>query len=113
VYLKDKHDNFAKYSEKDAATSVAQLVTSLKGQEEKAILASLKTITQLSPIRRVSPARETSLSSLSKLRDITDKVLKHKRSPSNSSSKSSIDLTLILERKQEHARFSKLTKKQQ
>lgn len=111
VYIKDKHDNFAKYSEKDAASSVSQLVTSLKGQEEKAILTSLKTITQLSPIRRVSPARETSLSSLSKLRDITDKVLKHKRSPSNSSNKSSIDLTLISERKQEHARFSKLTKK--
>lgn len=112
AYLKDKHDNAANFSEKEAVLEVTDLVKTYKKVENKALMQSLNSISKLSPIRKVSPARESSLSSLSKLREITDKVVKPKsrRTPSASSkgSKSSMDLTEVEERKLEHLQYLKL-----
>ena len=112
IYLKEKHNNETVYLEKDIISNIPALVKNFKEIESKALSKSLSSIASLSPIRKLSPARESSLSSLAKIRDITDKVIKpkHKRTPSNSS-KGSIDLSEIEERKKEHQRYLKIHQK--
>jgi hypothetical protein len=111
MYLKDKNDAEADYLEKNTISSIPEILKNYQDLESKDLYKSLGSIKSLSTIRKVSPARESSLSSLSKLRDITDKVIrpKHNRTPSRSS-KGSIDLTEIEERKIEYERYKKQQK---
>lgn len=109
--LKDSHDNQADFFEKEVKGKVSEIIKNCKGAEIKAISKSFESLSQISPIRKVSPARESSLASLSKLREITDKVIrpKHTRTPSNSS-KGSVDLSEVESRKQQHKKYLKLGK---
>ena len=112
AYLKEKYDNEAVFFEKEKVSEIPKLLQNFKGLEIKALKSSISSISTLSPIRKISPARESSLSSLSKLRTLTDKIInpKHKRTPS-SSSRGSVDVSEVENRKTEHKRYLKSLQK--